>query len=138
MEDGTIVNDCNFNYVFNNPGVNIVEQIITNEAGCTDHAIGYVIVDGYTFYAPNTFTPDGDFINDWWKPIVSGASDYHLQVFNRWGDLIFETTDPEMAWIGDVRGGDHFAEDGVYNYRCILHDLSGYPHDFRGHINLLR
>ena len=138
FEDGTTVNDCNFDYLFDQPGVNVVQQIVTNEAGCTDMATGYIIVDGFAFYAPNTFSPNDDLTNDTWKPIVLGASEYHLQIFNRWGEIIFETTEPEQAWTGNVNGGDYFAEDGVYNYRCVLHDLRGYPHDFAGHINLLR
>lgn len=138
IEDGTIIDDCNFSYTFNESGVITIEQIVTNEAGCSDHALGYVIVEGYVFFASNSFTPNDDMINDIWKPEVTGTTDYHLQIFNRWGDVIFETTDPGEGWIGNVNGGDYFAQDGVYNYRCVLHDLRGYPHEFNGHISLLR
>jgi len=138
ISDGGMSTDCNFTYTFEDGGIFTIEQYVINEAGCSDYAIGTVYVEGYIFYAPNSFTPNGDGMNEAWKPIVFGASHYLLQIFNRWGDKIFETTNPDEPWLGEVHGGDYFAQDGVYNYRVVINDLLGYPHDYAGHVVLVR
>ncbi|MCC6601357.1 MAG: gliding motility-associated C-terminal domain-containing protein, partial [Crocinitomicaceae bacterium] len=96
-----------------------VSLSIKDEHGCTDKVEGIVdINDVFVVYVPNAFTPDGDGINDVFT--VMGADiredNYELQIFNRWGDLIFESHTLGEPWIGNTRGSDHFAPDGVYTY----------------------
>lgn len=136
--DGGTSTDCNPEYEYTAGGIFEIVQTVTNSYGCTDVAFGEVAVEGYTFYAPNAFTPDQDGINDVWKPVVTGASAYLIEVYNRWGEVIFTSNDPNEPWIGNVKGGDHYAQDGQYVYRVILNDLLGLPHEFEGHVILLR
>jgi hypothetical protein len=61
-------------------------------------------------------------------PVVTGLSStsrYSFSVYNRWGDLIFDTKDPKDVWIGDINGGSHFAEDGAYVYEIKIQFSSG-------------
>lgn len=136
--DGGISQEWNPEYSYTGSGIFQLTQTVENEFGCRARATGEVSVEGTLFYAPNAFTPDNDGINDYWIPVVTGYSRFHLEVYNRWGEVIFETRDPNIVWSGNVKGGDHYAQNGLYVYRCVVHDLIGLPHEFEGHISLIR
>lgn len=136
--DGATYNDCDFQHAFSQSGQQWIQQFVTNEYGCVSSILGYVNVEGYTFFAPNSFTPNQDGINDVWIPVSTGITEYKLQIFNRWGEVIFETTDSTMAWTGSVDGGDHFAQDGVYEWQVTFRDLMLFSHEFKGHVVLIR
>jgi gliding motility-associated-like protein len=65
-------------------------------------------------YMPTAFTPNGDGVNDVFRPVTSELVDIHLMVYNRWGELIFETRDLEKGWEGTFKGTK--CEAGVYTY----------------------
>ncbi|MCH2199991.1 MAG: PKD domain-containing protein [Flavobacteriales bacterium] len=136
--DGGSSSESDLTYTYTDAGVFDVTQTVVNQYGCTAVATGEVSVEGFMFYAPNAFTPNLDGINDVFLPSVIGVTRYQIQVYNRWGDVIFESDDPNEPWLGNVDGGDHFAQDGMYVYRVIAHDLIGLPHEFEGHVVLLR
>jgi gliding motility-associated-like protein len=75
--------------------------------------------DDATLYVPNAFTPTGDGLNDLFIPLSTGIVMYNMKVFNRWGEMIFETDDLDTGWDGRYKG--IFVQDGVYvwiiNYR---------------------
>jgi len=77
-------------------------------------------------------------MNEQFLPIVIGVTDYQFIIFNRWGEKIFETNDHEQGWDGSVKNGDHFSPNGVYSYQIIVKDLLGFPHEYKGHISLIR
>jgi gliding motility-associated-like protein len=92
-------------------------------------------------YVPNCFTPDNDGINEIFKPEMSGfeVSYYEFSVFNRWGEKIFTTGDPEEGWMGNVRGGELYTADGVYTWQINLrptHDAAIRSYD--GVVYILR
>ena len=85
----------------------------------------------FNLFIPNAFTPDNDGLNDAFLPLGSGylAESYLFMVFNRWGNLVFKSDNPDEAWIGqdNQRQGTHFVPAGVYSYRVEaqgFHDLS--------------
>ncbi len=82
-----------------------------------------ICVDNCPIYElPNTFTPNGDGQNDVFKPYPYRFVDrIELQVFNRWGELVFETTEPAINWDGRNLNGDSLAE-GVYYYTCLVYE----------------
>jgi len=108
---------------------------------CTDTATKLIsFTEELIYYVPNAFTPDGTGINDVFKPeIFSGVDiyDFRLLIFNRWGELVFESYDPEGAWDGNYAGGP--APDGVYVWKL---DFGSINSDERtqaiGHVTLLR
>ncbi|SEL50253.1 gliding motility-associated C-terminal domain-containing protein [Chitinophaga rupis] len=65
-------------------------------------------------YVPNAFTPNGDGKNDVFRPKVKGASSYHLQIYNRWGQLLYDTFDMKTGWDGRYR--DVLQPMGAYVY----------------------
>ncbi len=87
-------------------------------------------------WVPNAFTPNGDGTNDVFLPWVENVTDYHLYIFNRWGELIFETHDPYKGWDGSYKGGE--ALEGVYNWRIDYINYSGKSFNQYGYVILYR
>ena len=92
----------------------------------------------YRFWIANSFTPNGDGINDKFAPTLMGVKEYDFQIFNRWGQLVFHTTDPKGAWDGRVKQGNPISHTAVFAYRILLLDVFGEYHNFHGHVTLLR
>ena len=57
-----------------------------------------------SIWFPNTFTPNGDGLNDTFHPVVTGIEKFSMQIFNRWGTMVFETTSPDPGWDGNFKG----------------------------------
>ena len=77
-------------------------QEVHNEYGCQDSiTLRFEIAEELAIYVPTAFTPNQDALNEVWKPVITGVQridQYHLQVFSRWGQLVFETTSPGDGW----------------------------------------
>ena len=108
---------------------------ITDVNGCTNVDSVTVIVDG-ALYVPNTFTPDGDGINDFFFAQGKEITEFEMLIFNRWGELIYEMDDLNDAWDGTY-GGEP-AQIDVYVWKLKYSETSGEHGEFYGHVNLLR
>lgn len=88
-------------------------------------------------FTPNSFTPNGDGLNETWSPVSSFIKNYNLKIFNRWGNLIFESNEANRQWDGRYQGQP--APLGVYFYVVTY---TGYPDNSkfykRGSVTLLR
>ena len=98
--------------------------------------------NGLVFWIPNTFTPDEDPFNQTFKPVfVSGydPNEFTMEIYNRWGDLIFETHNDRVGWDGSYGMNGTNAPDGVYTY-YITYKIPEVDERkvVKGHINLLR
>jgi len=97
----------------------------------------------FHLYVPNAFTPDNDGVNDSFLPLGAGfaGSSYSFSVFNRWGQVVFVSNNPEQPWIGqnNQKLGTHFVPDGVYGFRV---EAQGYheivPTVLRGTVTVVR
>lgn len=80
--------------------------------------------DGF-YELPNVFTPSGDGINDLYHPILpyKFVESIDLKVYNRWGNLVFETTDPMINWDGTYLNSGNPLSDGVYFYVCQINEI---------------
>jgi len=119
-----------------------VKLLAYNQYGCTDSTYLQVVVEEeIDLFVPNAFTPDGDGINDVWQLKGAGFQKdaYICAIFNRWGEKLFESSDPEDAWTGNYIGGDVFVPDGVYFYTITIRDTQNdINHLFEGHITIVR
>lgn len=107
-------------YEFIYPGTYNVCLKVTNEYGCIDTACQKITLKpDYTFYLPNAFTPQNkDGLNDVFGPIGIGFDiiEFEMQIFDRWGEQIYVTTDKDKPWNGCVKGSNTIAPMGVYVY----------------------
>lgn len=91
-------------------------------------------------HVPNAFTPDGDGRNDVFRPVIHETVDqWELHIFNRWGELIFASGDPDAGWDGNSQGQE--APQGIYNWHLRYKSLTpvGIVQEERyGHVTLLR
>jgi gliding motility-associated-like protein len=91
--------------------------------GCTDtYQVTIEYQEGEIFYIPNTFTPDGDNYNQTFKPIFTSGFDpynFEMYIFNRWGEVIFETHDVNMGWDGSYGTDGRDVQEGAYTYKII-------------------
>ena len=87
--------------------------------GCSDTASGIVeYLEDIILYVPNTFTPDGDMFNQTFEPVFTSGFDpynFSMYIFNRWGELIFETHNAELGWDGTY--GGTYVQDGTYSWK---------------------
>jgi gliding motility-associated-like protein len=117
-----------------------VELIVSTAFGCTDTAWQVVVVkDQLLYYVPNTFTPDEDEFNPVFKPVITAGIDEHayvLEIYDRWGELVFRTTDVDEGWDGTYQGYIH---EGVYTWKLQMGMLDDDASVVDvGHVNLIR
>jgi gliding motility-associated-like protein len=113
-------------YVWNNDSTSRIHILsepgtysvwITNNKGCRAEFQTEVLEDCLeALYVPNSFTPDGDGINDAWLIYGDNIIKFHLQLYNRMGEMFFESFEMSQPWLGQRRSGDHFVDSEVYPY----------------------
>ncbi|MBI1289543.1 MAG: T9SS type B sorting domain-containing protein [Flavobacteriales bacterium] len=134
--------DENPSYDFQNePGTYLVCLVADNGLGCIDTSCKYVDVTPiFTIYVPNAFTPDvttGK--NDVFLPIIGGdyPDTYHLQIFDRWGERVFETNNIDTGWDGTYK--DKQVQKGVYVWMIEVEKVEGgFNRKFVGHVSVVR
>lgn len=115
---------------------------VTNEAGCSSSATSIIsIFENATIFIPNAFSPDGNELNQYFQ--IEGnkidPSDFSMQIFNRWGELIFESNNIEIGWNGNYGPNNTAAPSGVYTYQ-VRYRFDGMQESktIQGHLSLLR
>ncbi|MBS1580879.1 MAG: CotH kinase family protein [Bacteroidetes bacterium] len=104
-----------------------------------DTIIAHLAPQSYVYFGPNSFTPNGDNINDVWRPFnnVVDLETYDLRVFDRWGREVFGTEDPYKEWDGTASGSK--VPPGVYAYKAhVMEAISREKHDILGHVTVVR
>lgn len=128
-------------HVYDQIGTFQVSLIVTNSAGCADTAWGEVIVnDFYTFYVPNAFTPNGNGNNDEFGPAFTNilTDGYHFYIFDRWGNIVFHTTDIYATWNGTWQNNGDKVQEDVYVYKIQFTDNMQGEHEAIGSVTLIR
>jgi gliding motility-associated-like protein len=114
-----IQNQTEFDYTFPfSEGFQLVTLLVESSFGCINSTFNSIqIMNDFMVYIPNTFTPDGDECNNLFQPIFSGEvdpSNFGFWIYNRWGELVFESHDVSAYWDGNY--GQSRALDGLYSY----------------------
>jgi gliding motility-associated-like protein len=121
-------------------GTYLVKLFVINANGCVDSVEHPVKVEPeFTFFIPNAFTPgekDGD--NDTFFGKGTGIVQYHLRIFDRWGSMIFDTTDINAGWDGRAHYWDDVTIGDVYVWKVELTDVFGKKHAYIGSVVLTK
>ena len=136
FEDGFSSHDQNTKHSFTEIGNFNVTLAIENLYGCVDTITKRVIVEEFLLYIPNSFTPQGDKINDIFLPKGIGIKDYELKIYSRWGENFFTSNDLNIGWDGTLDRKDRIAQLGMYVYLINVIDVFGEKHTYRGRVAL--
>lgn len=91
---------------------------ITNMCGSASDTVSVIYEDcGYDLFIPNAFTPNGDGRNETLEVFTHNFEYFEIFIFDRWGKMVFTTTNPNRQWTGDVMGGGYYAPNDTYFYR---------------------
>ncbi len=144
FDDGTIMEQSNTTFDYQYPyeeGDYLVQLLVESQYGCLDSTTQLIQVKGdVLYYVPNAFTPDGDEHNNMFSPVFTSGftpGSYQFDVYNRWGELIFSSQNPQIGW------------DGYYNFMKCSEGMYAYSIKFvvissnelrsiTGHVNLLK
>jgi gliding motility-associated-like protein len=147
--DGIMSNEVSPKYFYDTEGVFSIQLIANNEFNCPDTLILEDVVfaygDGYLEY-PNAFTPNSSgpsdgyydpygYTNDIFCPLHKGVVLYELQIFNKWGEQIFETKDIHRGWDGYYRGV--LSKEDVYAWKVSVTFSNGTSKIMTGDLTLL-
>ena len=109
---------------------------VSSNSGCSDGASIYVIVEKTSIMIPNAFSPNQDGVNDYFHPLGTGYELESFQVFNRYGQIVYQTIDGDaQGWDGTFKGVEQ--ETGVYSFVCI-YTVDGTIKQEKGNVTLIR
>lgn len=131
------------NFPADAPGDYLVSLISISDFGCRDTSFMTVTVEESTiFYIPNSFTPNGDELNNQFNPLMFSGfdpQDYNIKIFGRDGEIIFESNDVSYGWDGDFGAGKGLAPSGTYVFKLQFNTpTKDEKKVIVGHVNLIR
>ncbi len=140
MDDqGGSATEANPIHYYQTSGQKRPRQVVTNEFGCQDTSFQQLYIEPFTVYIPNTFTPDGNQWNNVFEAVAYlPVSSWELIIYNRWGETLFVSDDPQIGWDGTYLG--ELLKDDTYTYilKYISCEDNVKEHVITGHVNLLK
>lgn len=131
------LNHKNISYTFLDTGNYNINLISTNKFNCVDSINKIIKVnEPIVIYIPNSFTPNNDNLNDIFKPIIPYYKNATMQIFDRWGTLIFKTNDIQNGWDGTNKNSQN--KNDVYIYNIDIEYLDGSVKNLIGNVSLIR
>lgn len=128
-------------YSFPDTGLTTVTLIVSHPSGCKDTAaVTLDIRPEVRWFMPNAFTPNGDGTNEGFlgKGFLVGVQTFHMSIWNRWGEMVYKTSDPESPWDGNDSRSGNPAPAGVYTYLVSFTGPRGELFEFKGFATLIR
>ena len=118
-----------------------IQLIASNQGMCFDTAWRTIsVIEEEIFYIPNSFTPDGDNYNEYFQPIFTSGFDpfdFTMYIFNRWGEIIWESHDYSVGWDGTY--GGKIVSDGAYTWKIeVKTTRNDERRMYTGHVNIIR
>ncbi|NNE55001.1 MAG: T9SS type B sorting domain-containing protein [Flavobacteriales bacterium] len=115
---------------------------MTDNNGCTDDVTRIIVIDDlFNIFVPNAFTPNQDGFNDVF--LVEGTdidpNRYEMLIFDRWGEVVWESHDPTDVWTGSFQNGDHYVVDDTYMWRMVVYSKTRPErHEILGYVTVVR
>jgi gliding motility-associated-like protein len=124
-------------HTYTQPGSYEITLIATNQEGCIDSITKWIEIAPERFiYLPNSFTPDGDGLNEYFYGRFIGLMSARFYIFNRWGEEIFFSDQLNFVWDATYEGIP--VQDGTYTWYLIYEIEKGIYEDLSGHVNVIR
>jgi len=123
------------------PYTYFITQVVENQYGCKDSVtLPLTIKPVYTFYIPNSFSPNGDGVNEGFKGTGIGIDNttYRMIVFDRWGNQVFESNDIDKAWDGRKNNKGDVVQEDIYVWKVNFKDVTGLRHEHHGIVSVLK
>lgn len=136
--DNAMFDGCEIEHLLANVSPQPVRLVVSNEVGCSATAEGMIFVSDHIIFVPNAFTPDGDGLNDLFRPVTTAVASYDMVVLDRWGREVYNEQNVTRGWDGGIRGSGYYAQPGLYQYIIRVTDFQGWNFDYTGTVTLLR
>lgn len=142
--DHNYSNEQNPTHSYADEGSYAVKLIGKNGYGCLDTVASQIRILGNTlsnkFFAPNAFTPNGDGSNDEFRPVIVGVGslDFEMSIYDRDGNLVYETDDIDLPWDGRMKEDGRIAPTGTYIWLVILKNSYGKQEKQIGQVTLIQ
>jgi gliding motility-associated-like protein len=137
FSDNSLGNDSIVQHSFSEIGEHQVLLEIETEYNCFDTISKSVVIDNYTLWIPDTFTPNDDAVNDSFMPKGVGIKEYKIQIFSRWGEVIFFSEDINTGWDG-ISKNNNKSMTGSYTYYIEVVNVFNEFYKYEGIIKLIR
>jgi len=122
---------------YSKPGTYTIRLYASDVYGCTDQAqLTLEVKQEFNLYIPDAFSPNGDNLNETFQIQGGGIKEFNILIFNRWGELVFESNDIEKSWDGTYKG--QVVPSGIYYFVVNLKLPDNRLHQENGSINLFR
>jgi gliding motility-associated-like protein len=141
FDDGTTSTLQSPTHSFRDTGRYEVLQVVTHPSGCMDTLVQLVDVrPEVRYHLPNAFTPNGDGLNDAYLGVglLDGATNFSMSIWNRWGEMIFETSNPDEGWNGRKFNSGAESPNGVYVVVVTFRGPRGEEFEFKTFATLIR
>ncbi|MBL7813512.1 MAG: gliding motility-associated C-terminal domain-containing protein [Saprospiraceae bacterium] len=131
-----------------NPNINFrdtgninIRLVVSNTYGCTDTITKSLFVEPFSsFFLPNAFSPNNDGVNDVFlgQGYYDSFKSFSLQIFNRWGEIVFQTHTPTEGWNGQKNNAGYQLPEGVYLSVLIYKNYTGKEFVIKNYVHLTR
>jgi gliding motility-associated-like protein len=127
----------NTEHMYLYPGSYTIQLHVTNQYGCTNVSRGILeVIVPEDIYIPNAFSPNGDAHNDQFQVSAVNINDFDIKIFNRWGQLVYASTDQQFHWDGTHNGRE--IPQGVYVYSLTAVGYHGTRFNLYGTVTLIK
>lgn len=137
--DGTGDSSCLASHTYSDTGIYTVTLYTSNPGGCADtFSLTVEVRPNYSLYLPTAFSPNNDQINDRFEVFAEGVQKFNIQVYNRFGQLVYNSDNIQETWNGKWLNDGEECPVAVYVYEAEVTDYNRKKHNLRGRITLIR
>ncbi len=134
--NGDSLAGCSLSYSYSKEGNYDIKLRVVSAFGCKDETGCRAEITEFSFYIPNSFTPDGDGTNDYFSISGRNILNFKMKIFDRWGDMVFQSDNLQLPWNGKIN--NRLAMQDVYVYRMEFSDINENKYNKIGRVTLLR
>ncbi|MGB3947816.1 MAG: PKD domain-containing protein [Bacteroidia bacterium] len=126
-------------HTYTDTGTYTITLVGTTQNNCLDTNTQTIIIEpDFLLFVPNAFTPNEDGVNDFFSANGIFVIEFEMQIFDRWGNLVFETNNLNTPWDGKVKNSSELAQQDVYVYSIKAKDFRNEQHKFKGIVTLIK